>query len=149
MKAEEVPKFTESFGEYVVPGDFITVHVNGLEFFATVVHDEDANIDDDDSHNIDQAVTGCDDDQQKKLIAAREAWKNDEWFYCGIVISVNHGDDEILANAASFWHIDVNYPESDNSYLKTVANELIEEAIEATRKHIAEKAELYGSLKSF
>jgi hypothetical protein len=81
--------FTEKFDSYVCTGDTITCDVEGFTLVARIEHDADARIDDDDCHNVDQEVTGCDDAQQKKLLAAREAYFSDDWFYCGVVISVS------------------------------------------------------------
>ena len=38
---------------------------------------------------------------------------------------------------ASLWGIEANYPETDNSYLMDVANELLPEAIAAGRETLA------------
>ena len=65
-----------------------------------------------------------------------EAWRKDEWFYCGIVLSVSREDVVLDSHAASLWGIEANYPDSDNSYLNTVANELLPEALDAGRAAI-------------
>ena len=137
--------FKEKFGEYVYEWDSITVEKNGLIFTATIEHDADYHIDDDDSHNVDQSVTGCNARQQKRLLNARRAWFNDEWFYCGIVVSIKTNTGMVLNNhAASLWGIEANYPMSDkrrrnpNTYLTDVANELLPEAEEAAKKKIRE-----------
>lgn len=122
--------FTKKFGSYVCEGDTIKASHKGIDLIATIIRDPDYQIDDDDSHNIDQSVTGCDDAQQKELLAAREAWLNGEWFYCGIVISGYVDGILINDHAASLWGIECNYPRTDNSYLVEVANELLEEAID-------------------
>jgi hypothetical protein len=79
------------------------------------------------------------DAQLQKAQRVMNAFKNNEWFYCGIVLSVLvnvPGEDDcsieevLLDNyAASLWGIECNYPDSDNSYLTEVANELCSEAI--------------------
>ena len=72
-----------------------------------------------------------------------EAWRNDEWFYCGVVISVRFDGIEIDDHASSLWGIEANYPDSDNAYLAEVANELLPEAIDAAK---AERARLCAVL---
>ena len=61
------------------------------------------------------------------------AWLNDEWFYCGIILSVSIGETILTDHAASLWGIEANYPESNNSYLTDVANELLPEAQDAAK----------------
>lgn len=129
-------KFTSTFTEgynYVSPGDFLFVDIDGIRFIATIEADYTYCIDDDDSHNPDQSVTGCNDEQQKTLLANRKAWENDEWFYCGIVISAHKAGVLVQDGIASLWGIHCNYPDSDNTYLTEVANELLQEAIEPAK----------------
>ena len=61
------------------------------------------------------------------------AWKNDEWFYCGIILSVEIDGLTLDRFGASLWGIEANYPDSDNAYLTEVANELLPEALEAAK----------------
>lgn len=132
--------FKTDFGKFACEGDFIQCERDGWMVRARIVRDVDARIDDDDSHNIDQEVTGCDDDQQNWLLKCRRAWFDDQWFYCGIVLSVyRNGIAVIEDNAASLWRIECNYPQKDsskngNAYLREVANELFSESIEAAEK---------------
>lgn len=122
--------FIQKFDRYVCEGDTIETEKDGYTITARIVHDPDHGIDDDDVHNPDQSVTGCDDAQQEALMSARQAWLGDEWFYCGIVLSVSRNGHLIDEHAASLWGIEANYPGSDNSYLTEVANELLAEALE-------------------
>lgn len=62
---------------------------------------------------------------------AMRAWCRDEWWWGGVVLSVEKAGVVLDDHAASLWGIECNYPESDNSYLTEVANELLPEAIEA------------------
>ena len=57
------------------------------------------------------------------------AWKNDEWFYCGVILSVAIDGLTLDRFAASLWGIEANYPDSDNAYQTEVANDLLPEAI--------------------
>lgn len=65
--------------------------------------------------------------------AALKAWCNDEWWYCGVVLSVEREGVTLDEHAASLWGIECNYPTGDNAYLTEVANELLSEALEAGR----------------
>jgi hypothetical protein len=118
-----------AFNSYVCDGDSVEGLHSGFRFVATIRHDGTTTLDDDDSHNTDTNVTGCNPEQQAKLIAAREAWARDEWFYCGVVLSVYVGETLLAHPAASLWGIEANYPGSDNAYLQEIANELAEEAL--------------------
>ena len=129
-------KFEQSFDTFACEGDSIQLSHGGLTFTARIERDEDSNIDDDDVHNPNQDVTGCDAEQQTKLLEARRAWLADEWFYCGITIEVSLDGNTILDGAASLWGIECNYPESDNSYLNQIANELLVEAVECAKAKI-------------
>ncbi|MEL7113812.1 MAG: hypothetical protein AAGK93_12895, partial [Pseudomonadota bacterium] len=73
------------------------------------------------------------DEAQANAEAVMEAWRNDEWFYCGIVLSVRVDDVALLDYAASLWGVEANYPGSDNAYLTETANALLAEALDAAR----------------
>jgi hypothetical protein len=130
--------FETKFDSYVCEGDKIRCIVEGIEFTATIERDTDSHIDDDDAHNTDQSVTGCDDEQQSELLDARDQWLRDQWFYCGVVISGRKNGVEIGDNLASLWGIECNYPGSNNEYLTEVANELLGEAIVEAKRRIAD-----------
>lgn len=126
-------KFNKSFDKFACIGDTISADVDGFEVTARIEFDDTSHIDDADCHNPDPSVTGCNARQQKALLAARQAWFNDEWFYCGIVLSVSKNGVTLDEYAASLWGIECNYPKGNNKYLTTVANELLPEAIDAAR----------------
>lgn len=117
--------FNEKFDSYVCDGDSIETEINGIRYVARIMHDPDSNIDDDDTHNSDQTITGCNDAQQEKLLKARNAWLNDEWFYCGVVVIAYLREIEL--DSASLWGIEANYPGGDNNYLTELSNELLQE----------------------
>lgn len=123
--------FTQKFDRFVCEGDSIETERDGFTIIARIVRDPDYGIDDDDMHNPDQSVTGCTDEQHEALLSARDAWLKDDWFYCGIVLSVSRNGHLIDDHAAALWGIEANYPGSDNSYLTEVANELLDEALES------------------
>ena len=126
-------KFTTPFDSYVCEGDSITCEQGYFKFVARIVRDEDANIDDDDCHNVDQSVTGCDDKQQEQLLKCRQAWFDNQWSYCGVVVTAFYNHIK-LVEIGSLWGIEANYPDGDNSYLLEVANELLEENFEQAEK---------------
>jgi len=133
--------FTQKFDTFACEGNSIECEHEGFTVRARIEPD-DYHIDNDDCHNTDQSVTGCDDEQQANLLEARQAWFDDEWFYCGVVLGVYCDDIPVSENAAGLWGIECNYPGADNSYLQTVANELLDEAIkdaQAQRARIIEK----------
>ena len=70
---------------------------------------------------------------QAEAEAVMEAWRKDEWFYCGIVLAIECEGMELDEHAASLWGIEANYPGSDNAYLSKVAGELLPEALAAGR----------------
>jgi hypothetical protein len=68
-----------------------------------------------------------------------KAWCNDEWHYVGVSVTVSRNDVQLIGDYEhALWGIDANYPGSDNSYLRDVANEYAEEALEAARVKLAE-----------
>lgn len=128
-------RYNRPFKPYVCVGDTITAEVAPFTITAQIVYDPYSHIDDDDAHNTNQRVTGCDDEQQTRLLAARKAWFANDWFYCGIVLSVAIEGTAICEHAASLWGIEANYPGSDNAYLTDVANELLDEALEVAKEN--------------
>ena len=130
------PTFSKGFDKYACVDDSIRVEINGIRYAATIEFDHDTHINDDDTHNIDQAVTGCNEEQQAKLLEARNAWVNNKWFYCGIVLSAAKAGVDLDISASS-WGIECNYPGSDNSYLLETANELLEDAIQQAEENLA------------
>lgn len=74
-------------------------------------------------------------------MAVLRAWCRDEWWYVGVVLSVERKGVVLDKHAASLWGIECNYPDSDNAYLNTVANELLPEALAEARKIMADLCE--------
>lgn len=69
---------------------------------------------------------------------ALKAWCDDEWFYCGVSVTVEREGVELVGEYAhALWGIECNYPDADNSYLCTVANELAGEALDEARAKLA------------
>lgn len=134
-------EFKQAFGDYVCAGDSIEVEHEGITYTARIVFDEEAHIDDDDVHAA-QEVTGADDETHAQIVAAREAWARNEWFYAGVVISASKAGVVLDEHAASLWTVECNYPGSDNAYLTEVANELLEDAQSVAKTVLAKLTEV-------
>jgi len=76
------------------------------------------------------------------------AWKNDDWFYCGVILSVALEGITLDRFAASLWGIEANYPDSDNSYLSEVANELLSEALAEAKTERARQCAILCQVES-
>lgn len=139
--------FTKSFDKYVCVGDRITCDVDGFTATATVYHDENADKPDEMSDGFwpsrDETAAGYVlpenfDAEQAKAERAMTAWLNDEWFYCGVAVTVERNGVTLTPRYAhALWGIDCNYPDSDNAYLRDVANELLSEALNDAREVLA------------
>jgi len=127
QNSQTAKAFETPFDTYVCEGDMITGTLNGYDLTARVERDYDTN----------PHVYDC------YTPEAVKAWKDDEWYYCGIVLSVSRNGVTVDDHAASLWGIECNYPGSDNAYLLEVANELTGEAVEQADK---ERARLIDAL---
>lgn len=142
--------FSQKFASYVCLGDKITGELEGYSFTARIAHDDTIDAPDKREDGFwpslykgDAGFIGAGngwrerfDKAQARAEAVMAAWKNNEWFYCGIILSVSFEGLELTDHAASLWGVEANYPDSDNSYLTEVANELASEAlIAAKREH--------------
>lgn len=66
-----------------------------------------------------------------------KAWCNDEWQYFGVAVTVSREDVALTGKYDhALWGIEGNYPGSDNSSLTEVANELLEDALDAAKEKI-------------
>ncbi len=141
------PDFAEQFLPYVCLGDSISVDVGEYIITARIAHDDSPDKPDErqDGYwpSLDRKAAGFIgagngwrkrfEEQQAKAESVMAAWLNDEWFYCGIILSVTIDETELTDHAASLWGIEANYPDSENAYLTEVANELLPEALEAAK----------------
>lgn len=137
--------FTEQFPSFVCEGDSIDCTVQGFDINARIHRDDCADNPDQRQDgfwpSLDLNVAGYIGDgpepqkrlaaEQVKAFAIMNSWQADEWFYCGIVLSVSRAGVLLETHAAGLWSIAANYPDSDNTYLGTVANELLAEAVKA------------------
>lgn len=111
------------FKQYVCAGDTVQWSHEGFNITARVEYDQDAKPDDSECYS-------------KKQI---QAWKNDEWFFCGIVLSAEFNGVKLCDHAASLWGIVCNFPsrrKNPNTYLSDVCGQLQGEAIESARAEI-------------
>jgi hypothetical protein len=109
-----------AFDSYVCAGDTVQWSADGFDITARVEYDEDTKPTDFDCYSARQI----------------EAWRNDKWFFCGIVLSVSRNGVELSDHAASLWGIDCNFPsrrKNPNAYLSDVCAELQEEALETAK----------------
>ena len=78
------------------------------------------------------------DEAQARAKQIMKAWEDGDWFYCGVVLSVARDGVVIDDHAASLWGVEANYPDTDNSYLAQVANDLLPEALASAEVRRAE-----------
>lgn len=146
--------FTTRFQCFVCEGDSLTCEVAGFEVTARIVRDDCPDAPDErqdgfwpslykdapgfigPGNNFRERFAQA----QARAEAVMDAWRKDEWFYCGIVLSVAFEGVLLDDHAASLWGIEANYPDSDNAYLTDVANELLPEALDAGRAVLARLA---------
>lgn len=105
------------FNTHTCIGDTITWTRDGFDITATIHADQDTHPTDFDCYS--------DEDVRK--------WRDDEWFFVGVVISVSRNGVELDDHAASLWGIECNFLPSGNEYIATVAQELELEAVSAAR----------------
>lgn len=140
--------FTKSFDKYVCEGDYIECTVGDFECRATVYRDECSNKPDERDDGFwpskDKKAAGyvLPKNYEAEMVKAKRvmaAWEADEWFYCGIAITVTKcGVHPNGKYGVALWGVEANYPDSDNAYLLEVANELLGEAIELAKDKLDE-----------
>jgi len=135
--------FAQKFDSYVCIGDTITCTVDGYTVTARISHDETLDAPDERQDGFwpslypdDAGFIGSGNGWRDRFDAAQAraekvmaTWKNDEWYYCGVILYVAIEGITLDRFVASLWGIEANYPDSDNAYLTEVANELLPEAI--------------------
>lgn len=117
-------KFTDQFDKYVCVGDSIKVDVTDkVSIVARLEFDQDTHPEDSDCYDAKDV----------------QRWKNEEWFYGGVVLSVEYDGQTVRDHVASLWGIDCNFGQ-DNAYLAEVANDLLAESTTEIRDILAEIA---------
>jgi hypothetical protein len=117
MNREQFPQFDK----YACTGDQITWKAQGFDLTATLEQDTDTKPTD--SECYDEAEI--------------QRWRNDDWFYVGVIVSVSLNGVELSDHAASLWGIDCNFNDTSNAYLAEVAQELESEALDTARTEAA------------
>ena len=139
--------FRERFDRYVCEGDSIDCEIDGFRVTARIVRDDCPDAPDKRQDGFwpslyinDPGFIGPGNNFRARLAKAQaeaeavmEAWRKDEWFYCGVVLTIECEGVELESHAASIWGMEANYPGSDNAYLSEVAGELLPEALAAGR----------------
>ena len=139
--------FRERFDRYVCEGDSIACEIGGFRVTARIVRDDCMDAPDQRQDGFwpslyinDPGFIGPGNNFRERLAKAQaeaeavmDAWRKDDWFYCGIVLAIECEGVELDSTQASVWGIEANYPGSDNANLSEVAGELLPEALEAGR----------------
>ena len=105
--------------DYIIIGDFVEYtpeenNPRGFVIRATIKEDYDS------------TPENCDCYTEEQILQ----WKKDNWFFCGVVLSVYKAGVCLSDNAASLWGIECNFPGSDNSYFSDIVQELETEALQ-------------------
>lgn len=146
--------FTKGFDNYACVGDTIECDADGFRIVARIEYDHDAGppdtMQDGFWPSLDPKDAGYIGPRTKRTLQRHmdharrvmDAWRNDEWFYCGVVLSISRNGIELDRYAASLWGIECNWPRRngscDNGYLLTVANELLGEALDCACAKLAQ-----------
>jgi hypothetical protein len=109
------------FNTYACEGDTIKWTREGFDFVACLVYDHDTKPSDSECYTPENV----------------QRWKDDEWFYVGVVLSVSRNGVELSDHAASLWGIECNFSDTSNAHLSEVAQELEAEALNTARAELA------------
>ncbi len=129
--------FTKKFDDYVIIGDSISCVVGQYTVKARVELNLGTNPIEfgergENTHymNVDDPEHG---EENARII---DAWHRDEWFYGELVLEVIHTESSVVldSHAASMCELEFNFPDSDNSYVTGIANELLDDAVSAGKK---------------
>ncbi len=140
--------FKNHFKPYVCEGDTIHCEIDGFDCIATLYRDDCNDRPDERQDGFypsrDPASAGyvgakCAANPQAFARARRKAerimaaWKNDEWHYYGVAVTIRSNGVLLTGNYAhAVWGIEGNYPiggKKRNNYFRVVANELLPEAL--------------------
>lgn len=159
MRKNQSRKFTTPFAKFVCEGDTITARLpGGYCATARIVRDDCSDTppqrDDGFWPSLDPKAAGYIGGKligrarkrafARQMTRAKEvlrAWEADEWFYCGVCVTIEKEGVQLTGNYDhALWGVDCNYPFPGrfrpNGYLLVVANELLPEALEAAQNKI-------------
>lgn len=139
------------FDKFALEGESVTVDCEGFTLRATIHRDDSSDSPDERCEgfwpSLDPKDPGYIGPKSRRTLARHRAradevmraWRADEWFYCGIAVTVWRAGVQLTGDyQAALWGIECNYPESDNAYLSEVASELAQEALELAQAKLAE-----------
>ena len=140
--------FTKGFGYTYDGAPALTCEVDGYELRAWTERDDDGDAPD----LCDEGFWPSDDPndagyigrKSKRTLARHHAkaeeimraWRDDEWDYCGVCVSVSRVGVELCQGyEAALWGCERNHPlDKDNDQLLEVANQLIPEALVVAKR---------------
>ena len=113
--------FETQFKTYACEGDTISCHVDGFELVATVYRDDNTEDPTERSEgfwpSLDPASAGYIGPKSKATLARRtakaqrvlDAYHNDEWFYCGVAVTVSRNGVRLTKKFDNtLWDIECN-----------------------------------------
>lgn len=140
--------FEQGFNQFTVDGDKITCTVEGFTLTATVYRDDHSDapweMDEGFWPSRDEKAVGyvLPEDYDAELAKARmvlAAWQRDEWWYVGVAVTVSKAGIQLTGQFDhAVWGTECNYPGGDNSHLLEIANEELDEALDAAKAKLAE-----------
>ena len=139
--------FKTDFGQFVCEGDTIEARPSagkwstGLRFVATVYRDDSGETPEQRDMgfwpSLDPQSCGYIGPKSKATLARHmrkaqavlAAWQAEDWFYCGVAVRAFFDDIPLTGEYGhALWGIECNYPgKRANSYLREVANELLDD----------------------
>lgn len=143
------------FDKYAIEGETVSLSIDGFDLVATIYRDDDATSPDkrDDGFwpSLDPNSCGYIGDKSKSTLSRHmrkakdvlQAWKDDEWFYCGVAVVVSKCGIELTGEFDhALWGIECNYPfsKNGNAYISECADSYIGEAMEAAKAKLLELA---------
>jgi hypothetical protein len=139
--------FTKGFGRFACVGDKITCDVDGFVATATIYRDDNNDMPDQrgdgfwpsrDPNAAGYVLPENFDKEQALAERVMAAWKNDDWFYCGLAVTIRKDGVRLTQRYDyALWGVECNYPDSANEYLLEVANDLLPDAIEGAKAVLA------------
>jgi len=154
------------FDSHAYEGNSVEVERNGIHYVATIYRDDSGDTPEqrdegfwpsNDPHSAGYVLPENYESEMAKAQAVMESWNQGEWFYCGVAVtayvtvpSPMHGDNGvhkvqlIPRFQCALWGVECNYPDSGNSYLQEVANELLSEAEESAHTNLKLITEVQG-----
>lgn len=108
------------FDKYTCIGDFIVLEKEGITFNVSIEYDDMCKPTDVECYSE----------------ADIQAWKNDEWNYCGIVFHASKNGVEIGC-VASLWGIEIgDYFKDYHLYINDEVNNMLDDALEEAKKQV-------------